>query len=66
MPFEFGVDTLLSRGWDEALQRAEHVVTMGVAPDLSAVSLIEALVAVDRRGEGLSGSLLAEAPSPGG
>ncbi|WP_338539249.1 N-acetyltransferase [Janibacter terrae] len=61
VPFEADVHSLPPRGWDHALQRAEWMVAKEATPDLSTVSLIEARVAVGRRGEGLSGALLAEA-----
>ncbi len=61
VPFDGDVADLPPRGWDHALQRAETVATKGETPDLSTVSLIEARVAPDRRGEGLSRPLLEEA-----
>lgn len=61
VPFSASVDSLPPRGWDWALQRAEWMLAKGDFPDLSTISLIEARVAPDRRGEGLSGPLLVEA-----
>lgn len=61
VPFHGAVEDLPARGWDHALQRAERMAAKGVTPDLATVSLIEARVAVGRRGEGLSGALLEEA-----
>lgn len=61
VPLEASVDSLPPRGWDHALQRAEQMATKGVAADITTVSLIEARVAVDQRGRGLSGPLLAAA-----
>ncbi|QBF47798.1 N-acetyltransferase [Janibacter limosus] len=61
VPLAASIDSLPPRGWDWALQRAEWLVAKGGPPDLSTVSLIEARVAPDRRGEGLSGPLLVEA-----
>lgn len=61
VPLVAQVDALPPRGWDHALQYAERMAAKGVAPDLTTVSLIEARVAPDRRGHGLSGPLLAEA-----
>ncbi len=61
VPLEADVADLPPRGWDHAMQYAERMVATGATPDFSTVSLIEARVAVDRRGEGLSGHLLAEA-----
>lgn len=61
VPFGHGLADLPARGWDAAMQEAEWLAAKGEAPDWSTVSLIEARVAVDRRGEGLSGALLAEA-----
>lgn len=61
VPLAASIDTLPPRGWDWALQRAEWLVAKEGPPDLSTVSLIEARVAPDRRGEGLSGPLLVEA-----
>lgn len=56
-----GLDGLPARGWDWAMQTAEHRALTGDDGDRGAVSLIEARIAPDRRGEGLSGPLLAEA-----
>lgn len=61
VPFGHAVDELPARGWDAAMQEAEWILAKGGAPDLTTISLIEARVAVDRRGHGLSGPLLAEA-----
>lgn len=61
VPLEADVDSLPPRGWDHALQRAEWMAAKGESPDLTTISLIEARVAVDRRGDGLSGPLLVEA-----
>lgn len=61
VPLEAAVEHLPPRGWDHAMQYAERMVAKGAAPDFSTVSLIEARVAPDRRGRGLSGPLLAEA-----
>lgn len=61
MPLECPVDELPERGWDHVLQRAEWLLAKGAAPNLRTVSLIEARVAPDRRGQGLSGPLLTEA-----
>lgn len=61
VPLDATVEDLPSRGWDHVLQQAERMAAKGVAPDLTTVSLIEARVAPDHRGRGLSGPLLAEA-----
>ena len=61
VPFVGSVEALPPRGWDHALQRAEWLLAKGEAPDLSAISLIEARVALAYRGSGLSGPLLQEA-----
>lgn len=61
VPLEADVAHLPPRGWDHAIQYAERMAAKGVTPDLSTVSLIEARVAPQRRGQGLSGPLLLEA-----
>lgn len=61
VPLEADAAAGAPRGWDHAIQYAERIAAKGVTPDLTTVSLIEARVAPDRRGRGLSGPLLAEA-----
>ena len=61
VPLEADVADLPPRGWDHAMQYAERMVAKGATPDFSTISLIEARVAPSRRGQGLSGPLLAEA-----
>lgn len=56
-----GLDGLPARGWDWAMQTSERRALTGDDGDRSAVSLIEARIAPDRRGEGLSAPLVAEA-----
>lgn len=61
VPLESSVDELPERGWDHALQQAEQLAAKGETADLRTVSLIEARVAPERRGRGLSGPLLTAA-----
>ena len=61
VPLQSSVADLPPRGWDHVLQQLERLATQGEAAGLTSVSLIEARVAVDQRGRGLSGPLLAEA-----
>lgn len=61
VPFEADLTALPPRGWDHVLQDSARIAATREAADLGAVSLIEARVAVDRRGTGVSRPLLAEA-----
>lgn len=63
VPLESSVDELPESGWDHALQQAGRLAAKRENPDLRTISLIEARVAPERRGHGLSGPLLTEARS---